>query len=78
MRLWLVAAMALVLNHSLGQRDAYQFKFGLMARVVVGHPVVYLETNQIEDSRSSYLHGFSIAQDGNQFSYTTSFGFQNH
>tara|TARA_B100000519_G_scaffold102962_1_gene89293 strand:+ start:93 stop:575 length:483 start_codon:yes stop_codon:yes gene_type:complete len=70
MRIWVVAAMALVLGTSVwAKRDAYQFKFGLMARGSQGQSVVYLETNQIEKiADPSYLHGFSIKRkDENQF-----------
>ena len=70
MRLWLIAAMALVLGSvACAKRDAYQFKFGLMSRAGQGQSVVYLETNQIEKNPDpSHLHGFSIKRkDGNQF-----------
>lgn len=70
MRFGLATAIALVLGSVVwAQKNAYHFKFGLMAQGGQGESVVYLETNQIEKiADPSYLHGFSIKRkDGNQF-----------
>jgi len=70
MRFGLATAIALVLGSAgWAQKNAYHFKFGLMAQGGQGESVVYLETNQIEKiADPAYLHGFSIKRkDGNQF-----------